>query len=177
MKKALIAVLSLVLILGLAGCGDEKTVTPTSAPTSTPTEAAKDTPTPTEVPTDTPTPTEAPTDTPTPTEAPTEAPTNTPAASENVTDEQALEAVKNYCYAENAELKSIVESNQYKISWEVTSSSAEQIVVLYKTYTDAEVRYYIDPVSGETYITEFVPGITSQEMKSDITFNIRDYIK
>ena len=39
------------------------------------------------------------------------------------------------------------------------------------------VRYYIHPVSGETYVTEFVPGITEEEKRTDETLNVKDYMK
>ena len=39
----------------------------------------------------------------------------------------------------------------------------------------AQIRYYVDPTSGDTYVTEFVPGITDEEQKTGETFNIRDY--
>ena len=40
----------------------------------------------------------------------------------------------------------------------------------------ALIRYYIDPVSGESYATEFVPGITSEEQRTEESFNARDFL-
>ena len=34
------------------------------------------------------------------------------------------------------------------------------------------VRYYIHPLSGETYVTEFVPGITEEEKRTDSDRNL-----
>ena len=55
------------------------------------------------------------------------------------------------------------------------SSDADQIVVMFRSYREAQVRYYIDPVSGDTDVTEFVEGITDEEQPTDESFNINDY--
>ena len=47
---------------------------------------------------------------------------------------------------------------------------------MFRSYTGALIRYYIDPVSGETYVTEFVPGITSEEQRTEESFNARDFL-
>ena len=97
-------------------------------------------------------------------------------ASDAITGEQALAAVKKYCMSENPNLEAMVNSGEYTIEWKVESENEKQIVVLYRSYTAAQVRYYIDPVSGYTYITEFMPGITEEEETKDETFNIKDYM-
>ena len=94
-----------------------------------------------------------------------------------LSDEQVLAAVKEYCIESNPDLKDMLDSEDYTIYWEVESSEADEIVVLYRSYTGAEVRYYIDPVTGEAYVTEFVPGITEEEQRTDETVNVREYIK
>jgi len=93
-----------------------------------------------------------------------------------LSDDQALMAIKNYCYAGNPSLKEIEAAGEYPVNWEITSSSAQEIVVLYAAYTGAQIRYYIDPVTGETYVTEFVPGITAEEERTSESFNMRDYL-
>ena len=102
-------------------------------------------------------------------------------ASENsettdLTKEQALEAIKNYCYSNNEDLKNMEDSEEYTISWEVSENGNNEIVVLYRSYTGAETRYYINPSSGDAYATEFVPGITEEEEKTGETLNVRDYL-
>ena len=94
-----------------------------------------------------------------------------------LSDEQALAAVKEYCIESNPDLKDMLDSEDYTIYWEVESSEADEIVVLYRSYTGAEVRYYVDPVTGEAYVTEFVPGITEEEQRTDETLNVREYIR
>ena len=59
---------------------------------------------------------------------------------------------------------------------EVSSSDESRIVVLFRSYTGAQIRYYIDPLSGETYVTESVPGITAGEERTDESLNAWDYI-
>ena len=97
------------------------------------------------------------------------------AKKENITAEQALTAVKNYCYKNYPGLEEMVKSDNYTINWEIQSSDEKEIVILFRSYTGAIVRYYIDPVSGDTYITEFMQGMTEKEERMDETFNIKDY--
>ena len=33
----------------------------------------------------------------------------------------------------------------------------------------------LNPVSGDTYVTEFVPGITADEERTDESFNVKEY--
>ena len=68
-------------------------------------------------------------------------------------------------------------SGKYTIFWDVESYNDNQIVVLYRSYTGAEIRYYIDSVSGDTYVTEFVKGITDGEQPMDEKFNLWDYVE
>ena len=51
-----------------------------------------------------------------------------------------------------------------------------EAVVLFNSYTGAQVRYYIDRDTGETRVTEFVPGITAEETQTDESFNARNYL-
>lgn len=96
--------------------------------------------------------------------------------SEAISEDQALDAIKNYCFTKNPELKNMASSDEYTIYWNVTSNTANEIVVLYRSYTGAETRYYIDPVSGETYSTELVPGIIDEEQRTEESFNVKDYM-
>ena len=96
--------------------------------------------------------------------------------SEALSEDQALDAIKNYCFTNNPELKNMASSDEYTIYWNVTSNTANEIVVLYRSYTGAETRYYIDPVSGETYSTELVPGIIDEEQRTEESFNVKDYM-
>ena len=94
---------------------------------------------------------------------------------EEITDDLALLAIKNYCYEKNPDLKDMEDSDEYTLYWDVVSSDEKEIVVLFRSYTAAQVRYYIDKTTGDTYVTEFVPGITDEEERTDESFNVRDY--
>lgn len=93
-----------------------------------------------------------------------------------MSDEQALAAVKRYCMSQNPDLKDIVNAGEHEVSWQITEYSEDQIVILFHSYTGADVRYYIDPVSGEAYVTEFVSGVTAEEQRTDETLNVWDYM-
>ena len=92
-----------------------------------------------------------------------------------LSDELALSAIRNYCYAVNPDLEGIVKDGTYPVTWEIASGDGSQVVVLFRSYTGAEVRYYIDRASGDTYVTEFVPGITPAEERTEETLNAWEY--
>ncbi|MBR1382647.1 MAG: hypothetical protein IJ555_02360 [Ruminococcus sp.] len=97
-------------------------------------------------------------------------------ASDTLTEAQALEAIENYCFINDPDLKSKVDSGEYEIYWQVSTNEGGEIVVLYRSYTAAQIRYYVDPASGGTYVTELVPGIIDEEQRTDESFNVRDYL-
>ena len=93
---------------------------------------------------------------------------------ELISDEQAIDAIRKYCCAINPDLESIA-AEEYPVYWEIVSSDDSEIVVLFRSYTGSQVRYYINRATGITNITEFVPGITDEEEPTGETFNIRDF--
>ena len=93
-----------------------------------------------------------------------------------ISDEQALAAVRNYCCIKDPELAGMAEAGEYPVYWELASGSDAGIVVLFRSYTGAQIRYYIDRVTGETYVTEFVPGITPEEERTDESLNLWEYL-
>ena len=95
---------------------------------------------------------------------------------ETLSNEEALSAVRAYCLDADPELESIVNAGDQQVYWNIQSSTDSEIVVLFRSYTGALIRYYIDPVSGESYATEFVPGITSEEQRTEESFNARDFL-
>ena len=97
-------------------------------------------------------------------------------AESRLSDEQALAAIKNYCRIKNPELESIVNAGEYPVYWDVFSSDEDEIVILFRSYTGAQERYHIDRLTGETYVTEFVPGITAEEERTDESLNAREYL-
>ena len=94
-----------------------------------------------------------------------------------ITDDQAVTAIRNYCYEVNPGLEELVNGGEYEVEWYVESGDENMIVVVYRSYTAALIRYYIDPNTGDTYVTEYVPGITEEEMRTEETLNVRDYLE
>ncbi len=94
-----------------------------------------------------------------------------------LTDDQLLSAIRNYCFQSNPDLKDIVDEGEYTTYWEIEPGHDNETVVLFRSYTGAQIRYYINPASGDTYVTEFVPGITDEEQKTDESFNVNDYLQ
>ncbi len=94
------------------------------------------------------------------------------ATSDVITKDQALRAAFNYYTIQNPGYELTGEYGEY---WDVVSDNPDEIVVIYRSYTGAINRYYVNPSSGDTYVTEFVPGIIDEEQKTGETFNIRDY--
>lgn len=92
-----------------------------------------------------------------------------------VTEDQAVAAIKNYCYINFPEVKEKEGSDDYTVYWDVSTNEDNEIVVLFRSYTGAEMRYYINPASGETYVTELVPGIIDEEQRTEESFNVKDY--
>ena len=164
MKKILITILLITIALSLVGCGHKKIVCNETSDNEATTETTT---------------TEENIEADIITEENTEADIITEENTEAdiITEEEALTGIKNYCYSQNAELKNMESSDEYTIYWEVTTNENSEIVVLYRSYTGAQIRYYIDPSSGETYSTEFVPGITDEEEKTNETLNVRDYLE
>lgn len=96
--------------------------------------------------------------------------------SDTITDEQAVAAIANYCSLGNPDLQSIVDAGEYPTYWEVTSSDENEVVVVFRSYTGALTYYYIDRNTGDTHVTELVPGIFDEEQPTDETLNVRDYL-
>lgn len=97
-------------------------------------------------------------------------------AAAKLTDEEALAAIRNYCCIKNPDLEAIVTGGEYPAYWEIASGDEEEVVVLFRSYTGVLVRYYINRETGDTGVTEFVPGITPEEQQTDESFNARDYL-
>lgn len=92
-------------------------------------------------------------------------------ASNEITDEMALDAIITYCVLDNPEFASIGADH-----WVIISSDDSQVVVLFTSYTGSENRYYIDRATGNTTVTELVPGIIDEEQSTGESFNARDYL-
>ena len=94
-------------------------------------------------------------------------------ASGAITQDQAMDAVLNYFKADFPDYEIDSEQGEY---WEVVPGDNGEIKVIHKSYTGAFNFYYVDPATGETYVTELVPGIIDEEQKTGETFNVNDYM-
>ncbi len=94
-------------------------------------------------------------------------------ASGAITQDQAMDAVLNYFKADFPDYEIDSEHGEY---WEVVPGDNGEIKVIHKSYTGAFNFYYVDPATGETYVTELVPGIIDEEQKTGETFNVNDYM-
>ncbi len=94
--------------------------------------------------------------------------------SEEMSDQQILDIIIKYCYDSNPDLKDIVDAGEYPVYWDIASSDENEIVIIFRSYTGAQKRFYIDRNSGDTYVTEFVPGITDEEEPTGESFNIKE---
>jgi hypothetical protein len=106
--------------------------------------------------------------------------TETAEASETtgkITEEQATQAIHDYCIESFPDLANMEGSDDYTLYWEASTNENGEIVVLYRAYTGALIRYYVNPETGETYVTEQVPGIIDDEQRTEETLNVKDYIK
>lgn len=95
---------------------------------------------------------------------------------EPLSDEQALSAVVKYCTLNDPDLEEIVNAGEFPAYWEIVSSDAQQVVILFRSYTGAQVRYYVDRALGDVTVMEFVPGIMTEESPTDESFSVWDYL-
>ena len=102
--------------------------------------------------------------------------TETESSQSALTEDQAYTAVINYNKAIGSGIDDELNTDGYEEYWDVSTNEDGTIVVLYRSYTAAQIRYYVDPVSGDAYVTELVPGIIDEEQKNGETFNARDYL-
>ena len=96
---------------------------------------------------------------------------------EQITNEQAFNAVMNYCKSVNPDFSAEINTEGYTEYWDTVTDESGEILVIYRSYTGAQTRYHINPTTGEAYVTELVPGIIDEEQPTGDTFNAREYLK
>ena len=99
-----------------------------------------------------------------------------PKNEKTINEDQALTAIQNYCCSNNSELEQYRNVKEGPVYWAVSSDENNQIVIVFRSYTGSINHYYIDAVTGDTYVTEMVPGITDGEQKTEEHFNVKDYL-
>jgi hypothetical protein len=88
-------------------------------------------------------------------------------------EDQAFNAVRNYYKSINPDYDNNQDMDDY---WDVSRGENGEIVVTYRSYTGSINRYYVDAISGNTYVTEQVPGIIEDEQLTSENFNIKYYL-
>lgn len=99
-----------------------------------------------------------------------------PVGQRRLSDEEARVAVRRYCIMDNPSLEQIMVEEPYPVYWVVESSEEAQIVVLFRSYTGALLRYYIDPVSGDSDVTADAGSATNGEQPLDEHPNLWNYV-
>ena len=89
-------------------------------------------------------------------------------------EEQALTAVRKYYETLNPGYDNDEDLGDY---WDVSRNDNGEIVVIYRSYTGSINRYYVDEATGNTYVTEQVPGIIDDEQMTSESFNIKYYLE
>lgn len=97
-----------------------------------------------------------------------------PAEVRKMTDEQALTAITNYLYIKH-DLQNYKGEAPCYWNIEKETSTGETAVVYWRSYTAAFSYYYINRVSGETYVMVSEPG-SEEAKRTDETFNAWDYL-
>lgn len=170
MKKAVVAALSLAMVLGVTACGAESTDIPSSAEIIEVEDDNSETEESSEE------------ETPGKSEDKSEDEAKEPEAIQEesegtISAEQAYEAIGNYIRGIIPDIDNYTQGEDAMAYWTVTSSDADQIVVEFRSYTGAFNYFYIDPATGDTYVTELVPGIIDEEQRTEETFNVKDFLK
>ncbi|MBR1816808.1 MAG: hypothetical protein IJ763_08920 [Lachnospiraceae bacterium] len=99
------------------------------------------------------------------------------APSSVLTQDQAYNAVVNYCCVQNPELLNDTSGVQdYTYYWTIGELKGEYYTVDYRSYTAAHVYYHVNIYTGDVYTTEFVPGITDGEVAGNESFNAWSYV-
>ena len=91
-----------------------------------------------------------------------------------LTNEQALAAITNYL---NDVHKLESYTGEAPCYWDIAKelSNDDTAVVCWRSYTAAHIYFYIDRVSGDTYVMESSPGSDKKE-KTEETLNAREYL-
>lgn len=89
-------------------------------------------------------------------------------------EDQAFNAVRKYYETLNPGYDNDEDLGDY---WDVSRNDNGEIVVIYRSYTGSINRYYVDEATGNTYVTEQVPGIIDDEQMTSESFNIKYYLE
>jgi hypothetical protein len=92
-----------------------------------------------------------------------------------MSEDQVVTAVMNYCYEQNPSLLNMSQ-DEYYYYWALTDTEGSEYTVTFRSYTGSFTYYHVNKISGETYTTEYVPGIIDEESPGNEYFNAWDYL-
>ena len=93
-----------------------------------------------------------------------------------LSDEDALAAVYQYTTEMIPGLADMANSGESAVCWDIADSDESRVTVEFRSYTGALNRFTIDRVTGEAAVTEFVPGIMTEEQPTGETLNAWDFL-
>jgi RNA polymerase sigma factor (sigma-70 family) len=100
---------------------------------------------------------------------------NTGSSSDELTEDQAVTAVMNYCYEKDPTLYNMSQDDHFYY-WALTDSQGSEYTVTYRSYTGALIYFHVNKTTGEVTSTEYVPGIIDEESPGSDYFNAWDYL-
>ena len=89
-----------------------------------------------------------------------------------ITEEMAYEGVNNYCHSTYD--WSIAKDNPEIMYVQMGEETDSAYQVVFRSYTGAQVRFYVDKASGKTRLVEHVPALDVDSAAD--TINLLDYI-
>ena len=90
-----------------------------------------------------------------------------------ITAEMAFEGVNNYCHQEYD--WSVAEENPDMMYVAMGDETETEYKVIFRSYTGAQVHFYVDKASGKTRMVEIVPMM---DVENEVgTLNLSDYLK
>ena len=92
-----------------------------------------------------------------------------------MTQDQALWGVIAYCVGKNPELKEKFEEGLYNVGFGA-NIKGKTVCVWSRSYTGSFEYYYVDPVTGDTYMTKSGPLSDYLEIMTDETLNAWEYV-
>lgn len=94
------------------------------------------------------------------------------APSADLTAEKAYEGVSNYCHS--AYDWSVAEDNPSIMNLEMGEETDSTYLVVFRSYTGALVRFYVDKSNGATRIVDYVPALNIEDEAG--TIDLHEYL-
>ena len=90
------------------------------------------------------------------------------------TQDQALQAVRNYCEKQNPYLK---EKNDKEYGWTISDNGDGTYEVDFRSYTGSHTYFTVNAETGDVTSEDYIPTVSNERVKGSDEFNIEDYLK